>query len=279
MHFLSKNDAIRGPRRHHESFANLGPLSNRHKVRLSVRGTVRYIKETKSKLESACEIHDTEGVILLLDLTQPLHVLAIHLLQRRPIQRIVGVMRRILQVLSVLEPSFCDRSAQTLHVVVHILVERLVERLVAPRDKDARWEDGVGTVGRVSRWCPVCKNIRLERIKVEDDHSVLVLFVKSVTQCLCHTSMWVTRGGDQRMDNAVAHLNSIDSSFDDWRRILQQRNTITNAASEEEDSLDAHGFETNIYRLRTGIVRLDTNFTKSPSMIALAEFGSLSKSS
>ena len=81
------------------------------------------------------------------------------------------------------------------------------------------------------------------------------------------------------MDNAMSHLNSIDSSFDDWRRILQQRNTITNTASEEEDSLDAHGFETNIYRLRTGIVRLDTNFTKSPSMIALAEFGSLSKSS
>ncbi len=64
----------------------------------------------RSKLEPARELHDMEGIILLLDLTQPLHVLTIHLLQRRAIQRIVGVTRHILQVLAVLDPGLVTEA-------------------------------------------------------------------------------------------------------------------------------------------------------------------------
>jgi hypothetical protein len=112
-----------------------------------------------------------EGIILLLDRTQPLHVLTVHLLQRCIIQRIVGVRRRILQVLAVLDPGFHDGSAQASHAVVHIFI--LVERIVVPRDKDGRWEDGAGTVGRVRGWSPVCEDVGLEWIKLEDDQGVV----------------------------------------------------------------------------------------------------------
>ena len=96
-----------------------------------------------------------EGIVLRLDLAQPLHVLTIHLLQRRPIHRIIGVMRRILQVLAVLDPGFNNGSAQIPHTVVH----KLVEIFVAPREEEARWEDRSGTVGRVRRWCPMCEDV------------------------------------------------------------------------------------------------------------------------
>jgi hypothetical protein len=55
--------------------------------------------------EAACEIHDAVRIILLPDLSQPVHVLAIYLSQWRPEQRIIGVMRSVLQVLTVLDPS------------------------------------------------------------------------------------------------------------------------------------------------------------------------------
>ncbi len=104
-------------------------------------------------------------------------------------------MRRILQVLADLDPGFGDGSAQTAHAVVYILV--LVERLVVPRDKEARWEDGAGTVGRVRGWSPMCEDVRLECIKVEDDQGVLVFLAEFVTQGLYHKSRSVTRDSER----------------------------------------------------------------------------------
>jgi hypothetical protein len=64
-----------------------------------------------------------------------------------------------------------DGSAQASHAVVHIFI--LVERIVIPHDKDGRWEDGAGTVGRVRGWSPVCEDVGLEWIKLEDDQGVV----------------------------------------------------------------------------------------------------------
>ena len=127
------------------------------------------------------------GIILLFNITQPLHILTVHLLQRRPKYSKVGVTRSILEVLAVLDPGFDNGSAQVAHVIVHVHVP--VERFVVPRDKQARWEDGVGPVGRVRRWSPMCKDVGLECIKVEDDQGVLVFLAKFVTQGLYHKSM------------------------------------------------------------------------------------------
>ncbi len=142
-----------------------------------------------SKLESASEIHDMEGIILLLDLTQSLHILTIHLLQRRPIQRVVGVTRGIHQVLAVLDPGFGNGRAQTVYAVVRILVKRFV----VPRDQEARWEEVARTVGRVRGWSTMCEDVGLECIKVEDDQHVLVFLAKFVTPGLHHKSKSVTR--------------------------------------------------------------------------------------
>ena len=141
-----------------------------------------------SKPEPAREIHDMEGIVLLLDRTQPLHVLSIHLLKRRPKQRIVRVTRHIRQVLAVLDPGFGNGISQTAQGVVRISVERLV----GPPDSDTRWEDGVGTVGRERRWSPMCEDVGLERIKLEDDQCVLVFLAEFVTQDLKHGSKSVT---------------------------------------------------------------------------------------
>ena len=142
--------------------------------KVSYRGTnvVNY-----SKLESAGEIHDMEGIILLLDLTQPLHILTIHLLQRRPRDRIVGVSRRILEVLAVLDPSFGNGSTQ----IADAVEGKLVEILVVPRNKEARWEDGVGAVGRVRGWWAMFEDAGLVCIEVEYDQDVLVRHVELVT--------------------------------------------------------------------------------------------------
>src|ERR1700761_2000775 len=121
-----------------------------------------------------------ERIILLLDLTKPLHVLTIHLLQRRPIYCIVGVRRRILKVLAVLDPSFENGSTQTPQAVVHIFV--LVKRLVVPQDRGHRWEDRAGTVWRVRGWPPMCEDVRFEGFNVERDGDVLVFLEEFVTQ-------------------------------------------------------------------------------------------------
>ena len=125
-----------------------------------------------------------ERIILLLDLTQPLHVLTIHLLQGRPIYCIIGVRRCHRQVLTVLDPSFENGSTQSPHAVVYILV--LVERLVVPPDKEARWEDGTGTVRRVRGWPTMCEDVGLEWVEVEGDRNILVLLEEFVPQGLRH---------------------------------------------------------------------------------------------
>ena len=60
---------------------------------------------SEPELEATCEIHDAVGIILLPDLSQPVHVLAVHLSQWRPEQGIIGVMRSVFHVLTVLKPS------------------------------------------------------------------------------------------------------------------------------------------------------------------------------
>jgi hypothetical protein len=108
-----------------------------------------------------------------------------------PIHRIVRVVRRVVQVLAVLDPGFGNGSAQVVQAVVHISV--LVERSVVPRDMQARWEDGMGAVGRVRRWSPVCENVGLECIKVEHNQGVLVFLTEFVTYGLYHRSTrWET---------------------------------------------------------------------------------------
>jgi hypothetical protein len=121
-----------------------------------------------------------EGIILPLNLTQPLHIITIHRLQRRPIHSIVGIIRGILEVLAVLDPSFDNRSSQAAHAVVH----KFVLRLVVPPNKEARWEDGVGTVGRVCGWCTMCEDVGLQWFNVERDQDVLVFLEEFVTYCL-----------------------------------------------------------------------------------------------
>jgi hypothetical protein len=137
-----------------------------------------------------------EGIILLLDRTQPLHVLTVHLLQRRIIQRIVGVRRRILQVLAVLDPGFDDGSAQASQVLYTYL--SLSRELSFHATKTARWEDGAGTVGRVRGWSPVCEDVGLEWIKLEDEQGVLVFLAEVVTQGLHHKSKSVIREENRR---------------------------------------------------------------------------------
>jgi hypothetical protein len=143
-----------------------------------------------SKLEPASEIHDMEGIILLLDLTQPLNVLPIYLLHRRAIHRIVGVWPRILQVLAILHRCFEKGSAQIAYAVVHMLVKVLV----VPADNEERWVDGARAVGRVRGWRPMREDVGLKRFKVEGDHGVLVFLVQLVAKCLPASQVEVSEG-------------------------------------------------------------------------------------
>ena len=122
-------------------------------------------------------------------------------------------MRSILQVLAVIDPGFDDGGAQTSHAVVHISVS--VERLVVPRDKEPRWEDGSGTVGRVRGWSPMCEDVGLERIKLEDDQCVLVFLAEFVTQDLKHGS------------KSVTHEETNDA---EWQTLISSITAFTNGS-------------------------------------------------
>jgi hypothetical protein len=136
-----------------------------------------YIDSRHSKFEAACKIHRSEGVIPLLYLAQPLHIVTINLLQWGAIQRVVSVMCRVLQVLAILDPSLDQRVAQCPHLLIH----QLVMRLVIPPKVEARWEDGSGAVWRVRRWSSMGENVVLERIKAKEDQCVLVVLDELVT--------------------------------------------------------------------------------------------------
>ena len=88
--------------------------------------SVSAYRRSEPELEATCEIHDTVRIILLPDLPQSVHVLAVHLPQWRPEQSIIVIMRSVFQVLTVLDPSLDQLGAQRAQVSTHIFIECLV---------------------------------------------------------------------------------------------------------------------------------------------------------
>jgi hypothetical protein len=86
-------------------------------------------------------------------------------------------MRCILQVLAVLHSSLYQGGAQRTHIFIYVRVERLV----SPPKVEPQREDSSGTVWWVCRRPSVREDVGLERIKVDNQQQVLVVFAKPVT--------------------------------------------------------------------------------------------------
>lgn len=140
---------------------------------------IRYLE-----LPSTRKPHNVIWIILLPDLPKPAQMLTIHRLQRCSKQRVVDIRCRILQVLSVLDPGFDQRSSRTTHGVSH----EPVCRCVSPTKQYTGWEDDERAVWRVCGRPAMEEEVRLEWFEAINDYHTVVVLPKSVAPELIRKS-------------------------------------------------------------------------------------------
>jgi len=130
------------------------------------------LQPTTLDLPTTSEAHNVLRIILLSDLAQPCQVSTVHLLQRCPKERIIGIGRCILQVLAIFYPGRDQRRRRRPHRVCHVLVHRFVGVPVI----DVRREDCARAVWWVRGRSSVREDIGLEWLtRINDQYALVVL--------------------------------------------------------------------------------------------------------
>ena len=105
--------------------------------------------------------HHVIGINRPSDLAKPLHVLTIHVHQRRTKKRVIHIFRRMRHILPIRKSS----SANCAWHVAKRIGHRVIERGVGPFDGEDGREDSLRTVGRICRIAPVRKEAFIEGFK------------------------------------------------------------------------------------------------------------------